>query len=163
MLCPYCNEEIKDGAKKCRFCHEFLGEKKSETPTPKNDDEEHTIVSSSTAFYLESKEKTVYSWWSRWYTVRRAKWFSTRVWNMAWSSERVSYFKKYGPWTLTFTNKKVTFISPEKVVTVKAKDIIEFKPYEDGIRIADEKKTYNFTFDEDGIDFRNTFVAEVAP
>ncbi len=24
MNCPYCNEKIKDGAKKCRFCGEFL-------------------------------------------------------------------------------------------------------------------------------------------
>lgn len=25
MLCPYCREEIKDGAKKCRICREILG------------------------------------------------------------------------------------------------------------------------------------------
>lgn len=31
MNCPYCNEEIKDGAKKCRFCGEFI----EETPKKK--------------------------------------------------------------------------------------------------------------------------------
>ena len=32
MQCPFCNEEIKDGAKKCRFCGEFIDwNKKEET------------------------------------------------------------------------------------------------------------------------------------
>lgn len=30
MQCPFCNEEIKDGAKKCRFCGEFIDDWKSE-------------------------------------------------------------------------------------------------------------------------------------
>lgn len=30
MQCPYCNEEIKDWAKKCRFCWEFLDEELKE-------------------------------------------------------------------------------------------------------------------------------------
>lgn len=35
MLCPYCNEEIKDGAKKCKHCGEFL--EKEDTKSLENE------------------------------------------------------------------------------------------------------------------------------
>ena len=65
MICPYCKEEIKDGAKKCRFCWEFLNNiNEIEIDVNKENDinskEEEKITTSLRTFL----HTIVFIWWT---------------------------------------------------------------------------------------------------
>ena len=125
--------------------------------------DEETICSKDNVFLNVIKQKTVHSWWYWWARVRVMKWVSFNTWKIAWDSEKVKYVDKIWPWTLMITNQRMIFMSMEKNITVNLKDLIQANTFYDGIKLADEKWTYHFTFDDDWWEFCNKFIKFVQP
>lgn len=109
------------------------------------------------------KQKTVHSWWYGWARVRLWKWFSVSSWKIAWDSQKVNTLVTYWPWTFRFTSEKVTFVSDEKSLTIKAKDLIDMQWYTNGIRLSDGKETYHFGYSDDWWEFFNSIAVQINP
>ena len=98
MICPYCKEEIKDGAKKCRFCWEFLNNiNEIEIDVNKENDinskEEEKITTSLRTFL----HTIVFIWWTlifffiaRHHTLFLIPWLFLCVWYSfcSWNDEK---------------------------------------------------------------------------
>lgn len=125
--------------------------------------EEKTICSKDNVFLNVIKTKTVHHAWYGGSRVRLWKWVSVNTWSVKWDSEKVKYVDKIWPWELRFTSERMIFMSMEKNVTIKAKDLIKMDAYTDGVQLSDEKWTYLFTYDDDGWEFCNTFMKYVDP
>lgn len=109
------------------------------------------------------KQKTVHSWWYGWARVRLFKWFSVNTWKIAWDSQKVNTLVSYWPWTFRFTSEKVTFVSDEKSLTIKTKDLIDMQWYTNGIRLSDGKETYHFGYSDDWWEFFNSIAVQIDP
>lgn len=127
------------------------------------EEKEKTICSKDNVFLNVIKQKTVHTWWYGWARVRLWKWFSVNTWSVKWDSIKEKYVDKIWPWELLITSQKIVFMSLEKNVSIKAWDVIQCTPYTDWIQLADEKGTYFFTFDDDGWEFCNKFIAYASP
>ena len=109
------------------------------------------------------KQKTVHSWWYWWARVRLFKWFSANTWKIAWDSQKVNTLVSYWPWTFRFTSEKVTFVSDEKSLTIKTKDLIDMQWYTNWIRLSDGKETYHFGYSDDWWEFFNSIAVQIDP
>lgn len=72
IQCPFCNEEIKEGAKKCRFCWEFLDRPSKIEDTVKKD---------------EKNKKPVYKKWWFWVILFFLCLCFVWSWSKNWTSE----------------------------------------------------------------------------
>lgn len=109
------------------------------------------------------KRKSVHHAWYGWARVRLWKWFSVNTWKVDWYSEKQKYVEEYWPWTLTFTSDKVTFVSDEKSLMIKAKDLIDMVWYRDWIRLSDWKETYHFVYADDNWEYYNKIAKQINP
>ena len=125
--------------------------------------DEVTICSKDNVYLNVIKQKTVHSWWYWWARVRLWKWFSVNTWKIAWDSIKEKYVDQIWPWTLMITNQRMIFMSMEKNITVKLQDLVQANTFYDGIKLADDKWTYHFTFEDDWWEFCNKFIKFVQP